>query len=378
MSTEINDATDESEIDADSPIVQQRSELLYLFDATDANPNGNPLSGDNRPRQDPDTEEAIVTDVRLKRYARDQLEADGHTILVSGQRKSGDDDEDTKGDSFAREELMKMCVDAETHKDAEDQEGIFDEFRNTATDVRYFGATMSVDPNDDTVAAAILDDAPGAHIQGAVQFSPARTMHRVSMNTEASSLTSVIGTQKGKSQGGFDLADHRINYGLFNAHGLINEQAAETSGLTERDVDRLDTLLWRSLKNQATSRSKLGQEPRLYLRVTYTDDQFQLGDLHQLLEIHSEKAGKEIRSIRDLHLDVTELLDVLRTFEHRIDSVHIVGSHLLQIVNDGEPGTVEDLYNAFRDLLDEGNVTVVDPSRDYVETLPATSESSED
>ena len=362
MSTDTN-ADDDTTAQTTTDRVQNRSELLYLFDATNANPNGNPLSGDNRPRIDPDTQRAIVTDVRLKRYMRDQLEDDGHHIMISGLRTE-------EGDVYDRKELMAMCVDADSYEDAAEQVGIFDEFRRTAADVRYFGATMSVDPEEETVARAILDDAPGAHIQGAVQFSPATTLHAVSMNTESNSLTSVIGTQEGKSQGGFDLDDHRIKYGLFAAHGLINERAADVSGLTQRDVDRLDTLCWRSLKNQATSRSKLGQEPRLYLRVEYGDDQFQLGDLHQLLEIRSEKDDKELRSIRELRLDVTELLETLYTYESRLSGVHVVGSDLLQIVNDGQPGGIDDLYDALEDALGAERVHVVDPSRDYVETLP--------
>ena len=345
--------------------VQNRSELLYLFDATNANPNGNPLSGSNRPRVDPDTQRAIVTDVRLKRYMRDQLEDDGHSILITGMRTD-------KGNAYEREDLMAMCVNADTYEEAKEQEGIFEEFRETAADVRYFGATMSVKPEDKekTVAAAILADAPGAHIQGAVQFSPATTLHSVSMNTESNSLTSVIGTQKGKSQGGFDLDDHRIKYGLFAAHGLINEQAAVTSGLTQTDVDRLDTLCWRSLKNQATSRSKLGQEPRLYLRVEYTDEQFQLGDLHQLLDTVHEKPEKELRSIRDLHLNVTELLETLQTYENRLEAVHLVGSDLLQVINNGETGGIDTLYDAFRDVLGDDRVHIIDPARDYTETMP--------
>ncbi|MFB6080556.1 MAG: type I-B CRISPR-associated protein Cas7/Csh2, partial [Haloferacaceae archaeon] len=30
--------------------VRHRSEIVFLYDAVDANPNGNPLSGANRPR----------------------------------------------------------------------------------------------------------------------------------------------------------------------------------------------------------------------------------------------------------------------------------------------------------------------------------------
>ena len=50
-----------------------RSELLFLYDISDANPNGDPLD-ENKPRIDEETEINIVTDVRLKRTIRDYLE----------------------------------------------------------------------------------------------------------------------------------------------------------------------------------------------------------------------------------------------------------------------------------------------------------------
>jgi CRISPR-associated protein Csh2 len=37
--------------------VTNRSEIVFLYDAVDANPNGNPLSSANRPRIDPQTHE---------------------------------------------------------------------------------------------------------------------------------------------------------------------------------------------------------------------------------------------------------------------------------------------------------------------------------
>jgi len=69
--------------------VTNRSEIVFLYDAVDANPNGNPLSGANRPRIDPQTQQAIVTDVRLKRYLRDQLDDDGHGVYIRNVQEDG-------------------------------------------------------------------------------------------------------------------------------------------------------------------------------------------------------------------------------------------------------------------------------------------------
>jgi CRISPR-associated protein Csh2 len=48
---------------SDKSAVTNRSEIVLLYDVEDANPNGNPLSANDRPRIDDDTQQAVVTDV---------------------------------------------------------------------------------------------------------------------------------------------------------------------------------------------------------------------------------------------------------------------------------------------------------------------------
>ncbi|MHC1574778.1 MAG: type I CRISPR-associated protein Cas7, partial [Candidatus Methanogasteraceae archaeon] len=52
--------------------IANRSELVFLYDLKDANPNGDPLD-ENKPRIDEETGINLVTDVRLKRTIRDYL-----------------------------------------------------------------------------------------------------------------------------------------------------------------------------------------------------------------------------------------------------------------------------------------------------------------
>lgn len=69
--------------DTNDDTIQNRSEIAFVIDAKDTNPNGDPLTADNEPRIDPVTGQCVVTDVRLKRYLRDQLEEDGHVVLIA-------------------------------------------------------------------------------------------------------------------------------------------------------------------------------------------------------------------------------------------------------------------------------------------------------
>lgn len=65
-----------------SEIIKDRSEILFLYDIRDGNPNGDPMD-ENKPRIDEETGVNIVTDVRLKRTIRDYLhDFKGQEIFV--------------------------------------------------------------------------------------------------------------------------------------------------------------------------------------------------------------------------------------------------------------------------------------------------------
>jgi CRISPR-associated protein Csh2 len=337
--------------------VENRSEIVFVYDAVDANPNGNPLSGANRPRRDPVTDQAIVTDVRLKRYLRDQLEADGHGVYITSTR----DGEYAK----TREELLKQSLGVTDPEDI--QEDAFDGFLANAVDARYFGATLSIDTSDDEIINAVEDQLPD-HLTGPVQFSPGKSFHPTEPNEEYNSLTSVIGTQEQKEQGGFDLDDHRLKYALIGFHGLVDEHGAADTNLSATDVRRLDTLLWRAIKNQTITRSKVGQEPRLYLRVEYADERFHVGGLTHDLDVAEDDAeAREYRNVRDVTLDASALLDRLDEHADRIETVHVVVDNVLPVVADG---SAVDLVEELEDRLGAGSVHRIDVYDEYESTLP--------
>jgi len=350
----------------DEAIVPRRSEIVFFYDARDANPNGNPLSSADRPRIDPQTQQAIVTDVRLKRYIRDQLEADGHGVYVQNVMEEGT--QATREDLFLDrleeewgEELKNLDLD-----DYEDEEAladaVYETFVEKAADVRYFGATMSVDIDGD------IGDVVPDHYTGPVQFSPGKTLHPVQINEEYNSLTSVIATGEDKEQGGFDLADHRIKYGLIGFHGLVDEHAAEDTLLTEEDVERLDTLIWRAIKNQTTTRSKKGQEPRLYLRIEYEEEGWHLGGLDRDIELDDEsKPHDEVRTIRDVVLDISTLRERLDRHSDRIHQIHLSASDVVTFTDGDEVGGDSVLVSALEDAVGRDKIRTVDVYEKHVE-----------
>jgi len=347
----------------DTTPVENRSEIVFLYDAVDANPNGNPLSGADRPRIDPQTQQAIVTDVRLKRYLRDQLEDDGHGVYIRNVQE--------EGYQATREDLLEdrlNQVDVDDVPDDELEEAVFGQFLDKSADIRYFGATMSVDTEDE-----LAENLPD-HFTGPVQFSPGKSMHPVNENEEYDSLTSVIATQSEKEQGGFDLDDHRIQYGLIRFHGLVDEHGAADTKLTAEDIRRLDTLCWRAIKNQTISRSKVGQEPRLYLRVEYEAESFHLGGLDKDLSLdeHDDrtKPYEELRNVRDLTLAVDDLADRLRGSADRIAAVRFAASDVLPISYDGDVGGPALFKTALEDAVGSDAVEEIDVYDEHLSTLP--------
>src|SRR5690554_4030310 len=102
-------------------MIKNRQEILFLYDVTDANPNGDPLD-ENKPRIDEETGINIVTDVRLKRTIRDYLYSykgfdgtDGKDIFVREikSEKGGIKDGKARAKDFNEnlENILEMAID---------------------------------------------------------------------------------------------------------------------------------------------------------------------------------------------------------------------------------------------------------------------------
>lgn len=339
-----------------------RSEVMLLYDAQDANPNGNPQSPGNSPRIDQHTQQAIVTDVRLKRYIRDQLHDDGHGVYIANITT----DEDK---SPTREYLIKAVTNVSSPEDIDSD--FLEDFLDAAADVRYFGATLPFSTNDEGIAGKIAEALP-QHLTGPVQFSPGRTLHAVRTNSNYDSLTSVIATDDGdggKDGGGYDLDDNRIVYGLIGFSGVVNEYNAADTALTQEDIKRLDTLCWRAIKNQANSRSKTGQHPRLYLRAEYETDRHQ-GNLDRTLTLgQNSKPEEQLTDVTDASVDITGLVNRLKAVEEDLKAIYLKHDEALELET-AQGELTETLEGHLEAVLNGVEINEIDVYDQYGETLP--------
>jgi len=351
--------------------LENRNEIVLLYDAVNANYNGNPLSPANKPRVDESTGAGVVTDVRFKRYLRDQLEEDGHPVYV---RAAQTDD----GHVSRRVDLLEDRLTEDVREQLEEylggttepDEDIGAALLDEAVDIRMFGATLSIegnDSNDDEYQrlGEVAGDALPSHYEGPIQFSPAKSLNRpVQLNDSYNSLTSVIASSEEAEQGGFGLDDHRAKYALFPFYGVANENAATDTRLRAADVERLDHLCWRALKNQTITRSKVGQEPRLYLRVEYEKDSYHIGDLHHLIQLNEDEsaAPDQMENITDVTLDIGPLLDVLDDESDVIEAVHTNVDQLVTFTaGDDTVYRGTELYDHLEAAVGGEAVDVVDP-----------------
>ena len=259
----------------------KHSEILFLWDAKMTNPNGDMLN-DNAPRYDESDRKAVVSDVRVKRTIRDDLQyRKGKTVFVNN---------------------AEQVQSAETR---------FTELRNALNE-----------KDDKKVFLSCIDNrlfggvAPKSNLQiiGTVQFSWAKSLNET--ETILSQGTGAFG--KDNSLNKTFRTDNYIPYGLFAMYGTINSLSADKTNASEEDVaDMLDSM-WQGTKLLNT-RSKVGQKPRMLIRVIYKDT-YMIGLLDELVKIDNENS-QQLRAFSECELNFSALARSLKNMSQKIEKV---------------------------------------------------------
>jgi len=305
--------------------IERNSEILYIYDARMCNPNGDP-DDENKPRMDYNQSVNLVSDVRLKRYIRDYLmDYKGGTIFVS---KVGGKTVD------ATNRLKKLIED--NKKEIEDDAKLKDLLDKNVPneknlskhlpwllskliDVRFFGATMPIKSE--------MGKGASITFTGPIQFNWGYSLNKVSGPMDSSTITSTFaGAGEDYSTMG---KDYRLDYSLIAFHGIISAKRAEHTSLTDEDIDLFDDAMIRAIPLEATTRSKTGQYPLLYIRIEYNTPEFFSGDLRRYVKI-ADREGREmpfeetakLRSPNDYYLDLTNLCKKLSDCNDKILRVH--------------------------------------------------------
>lgn len=308
-------------------LLQRNSDFLFLYEATQCNPNGDP-DQENKPRMDYDTDTNLVTDTRVKRYVRDYLKMMGHEIFVDGEEgakvspatklqqvitRALAEPATVKALFAEKPELeasLQQLLEAEkapekVFKKLQQKENrtlslylLAQMVKQQFVDIRLFGSAFAVEGFNRAYT-------------GPVQLNWGYSLNKVKL-MDSSTIASTMNDDNGTFG-----KDYRIHYSLLAFNGSANRYAAQTSGLTEEDMDLFRKALWESIPALPT-RSKLNQYPKLYVEVVYKDGSSngQLGDLRSYVRATAITADeKAVRRLEDLTLDTTALMQAIEASE---------------------------------------------------------------
>lgn len=285
-------------------MIKNRSELLFLYDIVDNNPNGDPLDS-NKPRIDEETAINLVTDVRLKRTVRDYLkDYKGQEIFVK-------DTTDAKGKI---KDGKSRAADFGKKK-----EEISDNVLSKCIDVRLFGGTIPL--NNDSIT-----------FTGPVQFNMGRSLHRVELKRMKG--TGAFASGENKSNKTFR-EEYILPYSLIGFYGIINEHAAENTRLSDEDIDLLIDGMWNGTKN-LISRSKVGQLPRLLIKINYKEENYHIGGLLNKLTLNKLVEDEALRSPKDYTIEISELVKLLDKNSDKILNIEYIVDDDIEIALNGK------------------------------------------
>ncbi len=289
--------------------MKNRREFLFIYDVSDANPNGDP--DDNKPRIDEETGINYVRDARLKRTIRDQIMemnlGEGYEVFL---REEVNDN----GELLTRKDLFNMY-------------NSYDEILRRCIDIRLFGGTFAI--KKDKKKNKGEDNQEDANVEskefiGPVQFKFGRSLHKVKVETVKG--TSLLPSSEGKKQGTIT-ETYIIPYSLITFYGIANEKAAKKTMLTDSDIDIMLKAMWIGHKasTDVITGSKFGHYPRVLIEIIYNEKIYShIGELDKLVKIETNIEDKKIRDIEQVTLDFTKLKDKVQKNKHKIKKVRYI------------------------------------------------------
>lgn len=308
-----------------SEIIKHNSDFLFLYEAINCNPNGDP-DQENKPRMDNDTKTNLVTDIRVKRFLRDYLKSTGTEIFVDmeGDSKVSPDtrlvnvinkllsDENQKIEFFKSDseieneynDIVRLKKSNQSIVEAlKDKKNLKVNFyilsklvHERFIDIRLFGSAFAV--------AGFTKS-----YTGPIQLNWGYSLNKVEL-IDSNSIVTIMNDDNstfGK--------DYRLHYSLLAFNGVINKYTAQSTGLTEDDVRIFRESLWNCISAMPT-RSKLNQYPKLYVELVYNEGIYNgyFGDLRNYVDTKPIDGitDKQIRQFKDLEFDCSKLIDLIK------------------------------------------------------------------
>lgn len=219
--------------------LEHKIDFVALISVTNANGNGDPLSG-NRPRTDYNGMGEIST-VCIKRKIRNRMQDMGNLIFVQSEDRR---DHDDKFGSLSERAAAATGWIKETGITGKEL------YAETACkkwmDVRSFGqvfAFKSGNDNDDGVSVGVRGP---VSVHQAISISPVRI--------EEMQITKSVNGEPGKKRSSDTMGTKCfVRFGLYKIKGAINVQLAEKTGFSQEDAAVVKECLRTLFANDASA-----------------------------------------------------------------------------------------------------------------------------
>jgi len=271
--------------------IQEKSEILFLYESKYSTPNGDPFTGEQR--YDETTKKVLVSDVRIKRFIRDYLndvDPENNIVYVMNDRSVTTGKE---SGSSARVSALEKKFKAEIDEAKKDNKNfVLGEFLlKKCIDVRLFGGISTVKKQN-------------VNLTGPVQFALLNpSLNSVDLRIHQN--TSVFASSTDKKQGAIGTTSV-VPYCVNQIHGWINPFSAKHTGLMDSDVQTMFKALWDSINN-ANTRSKSNQGSLLLIQIVYAKPTDKVYGVDTLIKQESELRDEELRSVVDYSFNLEKL-----------------------------------------------------------------------
>jgi CRISPR-associated protein Csh2 len=301
-------------------ILSGRREFLFLYDIKMGNPNGDP--DENRPRVLPDGTH-YVTDVRLKRFARDFMKSQGKDILV--------DSIEGKTTNLTGRVVHYLNDVNKLEANGEELKNIL---LNAFVDARLFGSSFAFKAEEvkgESSREAKWQPIPKT-MTGAVQINMGEVLH------EAEEVdihgTSIFASGEEKTQGTFTTY-FGLRYALIGFSGIANEHSAKISRLSDDDYELFLKAMWFGVRSAGNTRTKVGQIPHFLVSIEYKKgEEYQFGRLHDYVKLQAvnKKTEKAWASPADYEIDLSMLTERINSQKDRIEKIGYDKSSDIQLM----------------------------------------------
>lgn len=219
--------------------LEHKIDFVALISVTNANGNGDPLSG-NRPRTDYNGMGEIST-VCIKRKIRNRMQDMGNLIFVQSEDRR---DHDDKFGSLS--ERAAAATDWIKETGITGKELYAETACKKWMDVRSFGqvfAFKSGNDNDDGVSVGVRGP---VSVHQAISISPVRI--------EEMQITKSVNGEPGKKRSSDTMGTkHFVRFGFYEIKGAINVQLAEKTGFSQENAAVVKECLRTLFANDASA-----------------------------------------------------------------------------------------------------------------------------